>query len=125
MELFKKGGYIPKHAQEPTKLSSDAMCAEDAKIVRHRSLCNLLNNLYQQKNEKYGDSFGISVRKYGLISALTRMSDKWNRLEQMIINGDNGTEDETLEDTLIDLSNYCLMTVLELKERGVKDEHQS
>ena len=53
------------------------------------------------------------------------MSDKWNRLEQMILNGDNGTEDETLEDTLIDLSNYCLMTVLELKERGVENEHQN
>lgn len=104
--------YQPKHAKETFKYFRK----EDDKIQRHEKLCAFLNELYIQKNEKYGDSFGISVRKYGLISALTRMSDKWNRLEQLILNGDNGTEDETLKDTLIDLSNYCLMTVLELDE---------
>lgn len=76
--------------------------------------------LYKLKNNKYGDSFGISVKKYGLISALTRMSDKWNRIEKMILDHDNGTDDESLVDSLKDLSNYCNMTIIELEDTKCK-----
>lgn len=72
--------------------------------------------LYKLKNKKYGDSFTISVKKYGLISALTRMSDKWNRIETLILNHDSGTDDESLIDSLKDLSNYANMTIIELEE---------
>ena len=71
--------------------------------------------LYKVKNQKYGDSFGISVQKYGLISALTRMSDKWNRIENLILNNDSGTDDESLIDSLKDLANYCNMTIIEIE----------
>ena len=74
---------------------------------------------YKVKNQKYGNSFDLSVEKYGLISALTRMSDKWNRIENLILTHDNGTDDESLKDSLMDLANYCNMTVLVL-ERGVQ-----
>ena len=73
-------------------------------------------DMYKIKNKKYGDSFGIGVKKYGLISALTRMSDKWNRIENLILTGDNGTGDESLRDSLMDLSNYCNMTIIELED---------
>ena len=72
--------------------------------------------LYKLKNAKYGNSFEISVNKYGLISALTRMSDKWNRIENLILNHDNGTDDESLVDSLKDLSNYANMTIIELED---------
>ena len=92
------------------------------KIKRHKELCEELNKIYAQKNEKYGDSFGISVQKYGLIAALTRMSDKFNRLEQLILTRSDGTADESLMDTLLDLSNYTIMTVIELENRAVIEE---
>lgn len=88
----------------------------DEKLVHeHRELTTLLNSLYKVKNKKYGDSFGKKVRKRGLISALDRMEDKWNRLEHLIENNEDGSDtDESLEDTLVDLANYCLMTVMEI-----------
>ena len=93
---------------------------EMSKDVIHERLLDELHAIYVEKNQKYGDSFGISVKKYGMISALTRISDKFNRLESLILNNDNGTDDETLTDTLLDLANYCIMTVMELdEERGV------
>lgn len=101
--------YQPKHAKE---------CTEDEKVLSHRLVCSKLNDIYKQKNEKYGDSFGISVRKYGLISALTRISDKFNRFEQLVLDGSNGTDDETLLDTCLDTANYFIMTAMELQERG-------
>lgn len=87
-----------------------------SKIEKFADLQQKEYNMYRLKNEKYSDSFTKSVKKYGLISALTRMSDKWNRLEELILSGDNGTEDETLIDTLMDLSNYCNMTIIELED---------
>lgn len=85
-------------------------------------MANLLRQeleTYKIKNAKYGNSFDISVEKYGLISALTRMSDKWNRIENLILSHDDGTDDESLKDSLMDLANYCNMTVLILE----RDEH--
>lgn len=52
---------------------------------------------------------------FGIISALTRMSDKWNRIKSLAQGAKNDVSDESLEDTLMDLANYCIMTVMELR----------
>lgn len=70
---------------------------------------------YREKNDMYGDSFGKSVDKYGMIASLTRISDKFNRFEQMVMNDNNGTSDESLRDTLLDMASYCVMTIVELE----------
>ena len=86
------------------------------KIKRHKELCEKMNKTYNQKNEKYGDSFSVSVQKYGYIAALTRISDKFHRIENLILTKKDGSDtDESLIDSLLDLSNYCLMTVIELE----------
>lgn len=91
------------------------------KIKRHRELCEKMNKTYCQKNEKYGDSFSVSVQKYGYIAALTRISDKFHRFEQLVLSKEDGSDtDESIIDTLIDLSNYCLMTVIELESDEAK-----
>lgn len=70
--------------------------------------------LHENKNADYGDSFAKSVEKYGLISALTRISDKFNRAEQLILGNEAKVKDEKLRDTLIDLASYAIMTIVEL-----------
>lgn len=75
---------------------------------------------FVSKNKRYGNSFEISLDKYGMIAALTRMSDKFNRLENLILTNDiKGTNDESLADTLFDLANYCVMTAVYMKNGGV------
>ena len=87
--------------------------------AKHMELCKYLNNLYATKNKKYGDSFSITVQKYGMIAALTRLSDKWQRFETLILTKDSGTPDESIRDTLLDMANYCIMTVMELDQKEV------
>lgn len=84
------------------------------KLDIYTNLLGDLRQTYIAKNKDYGDSFGKSVRKYGLISALTRMSDKFNRLESLVLNKEQLVENESLQDTLLDLANYCIMTTIEL-----------
>ena len=88
-------------------------------LERHGEICVELNQTYKIKNEKYGDSFGSSVKEFGYIAALTRISDKYNRMKQLIISRADGSDtDESLEDTLLDMANYCIMTAMELREEN-------
>ena len=41
-----------------------------------------------------------------------RLSDKLNRFKKLSKNGDAKVADESIRDTLIDLANYALMTIL-------------
>lgn len=82
------------------------------KIDRHREICNQLNKIYEKKNHDYGDSFGNTYEKLGIISAVTRITDKYNRLCSLATK-EAEVEDETVEDTLMDMANYCIMTLIE------------
>ena len=87
----------------------------DNNVVEFNKLAQKMCELYEKKNADYGDSFNISIKKYGLIAALTRMSDKFNRIESLILNNERKVDDEKLEDTLVDLASYAIMTILAIK----------
>ena len=93
-------------------------------VEKHLILCNKLNTIYEQKNKAYGNSFGETFEKLGLISAITRISDKYNRLVNLATHPDINKGDEAIEDTLLDMANYCLMTYMELQKEnnGVANE---
>lgn len=64
---------------------------------------------FVDKNADYGNSFESSLEEYGLIAALIRMDDKMGRL-RTLIKSEAKVQDESISDTLRDLSNYALMT---------------
>lgn len=76
---------------------------------------------YLEKNRKYGNSFQDTFQNLGKISALTRMTDKFNRITTMMLSEEVDNE-ESLIDSLQDLSNYCLMTVVELENTSNKSK---
>ena len=87
------------------------------RIKRHLEIVTSLNKLYAEKNHDYGNSFGETYQKLGIISALTRISDKYNRLISLGTKPEEErkVKDESIQDTLLDLSNYCIMTVIEME----------
>jgi len=95
-------GYCPKCEPKGTK------------IVKHQKICEKLNSLYAVKNAAYGDAFGKTFELLGVISALTRMYDKINRL----ISLSKGAKEnnESFKDSLMDLANYAIMTLIELEK---------
>lgn len=85
------------------------------KVERHKVLCDSLNALYAQKNHDYGDSFGKTWKEEGYAMARIRLSDKLNRFKSLSRQPEGQkVKDESLRDTLLDLANYALMTVLEM-----------
>lgn len=70
-----------------------------------------------EKNQDYGDSFSRSVDKFGIIAAVVRLEDKFNRLENLTTNGGKQkVKDESLADTAFDISGYGLLLYKYLKE---------
>lgn len=82
-----------------------------------------LTDIFERKNKDYGNSFEESLEKHGLIAAVVRMEDKMLRLTNL---SKNNTEqlvsDESLIDTLKDLSNYALMTAVWLEQTQLLQE---
>lgn len=81
-----------------------------------------LRNLYDAKNLDYGDSFGQSFQKWGLPMSCIRLGDKLNRLESFAQKKDMQVDDESVEDTLMDMANYAIMTLVEMNMRKKKEE---
>ena len=74
---------------------------------------------YIAKNADYGMSAAKSLEEFGLVSAAVRISDKFNRFKQLIKPGyEQKVSDEKIEDTLIDLANYALITVAFMRNQA-------
>lgn len=86
-----------------------------SKISHHCDICESLNILYERKNADYGDSFSKSFKEYGMTMACIRLEDKLNRLKSLTKNKAQ-VEDESITDTLMDLANYAIMTIVELED---------
>ena len=77
---------------------------------------NHLANILNQKNLAYGDSFTKSVDKFGKTVIAVRLSDKFNRICNLIKRGEDKENDESLEDTLLDMAGYAILGLKYLKE---------
>jgi len=95
------------------------------KYERHKELCMKLNDLYRRKNADYGDSFHLSFVEEGMAMPRIRLTDKLNRFKALTKNGQALVKDESVKDTLIDLANYALMTILELENEECAREDEN
>lgn len=86
-----------------------------SKVQRHAEICKEINNLYERKNHDYGDSFHQTFVEEGMAMARIRLGDKFSRFKTLSRSGEQKVNDESIRDTLIDLANYAIMTVLEME----------
>lgn len=89
---------------------------------RHQEICDGIHQLYLEKNAAYGDSFHQLYEKLGIISAVTQITHKYNRLINMAkqlnagqIKADDEVFEESVKDTLLDLANYSILTYQEIE----------
>jgi hypothetical protein len=87
----------------------------------HEECCKKMMTITRAKNSDYtgdsGDPFanfaqiGMLVQAPSVVEIgfLTRMSDKLSRIGSFVTKGTLLVKDESVEDTLLDLANYCLL----------------
>lgn len=85
----------------------------------HQDKCQQMIEITKAKNADYtgsGDdpfknfkAVGFYGEEWILVGFFTRMSDKFGRLASFIQKGVLLVKDESVEDSLLDLANYCIL----------------
>ena len=94
-------------------------------VKSFKNITSKMAETYEKKNHDYDDSFDKSLDKFGLLASVVRMGDKMNRIESLInksvqnpaypsvsVKDVNLVKDESIKDTLLDLANYAIMTIM-------------
>lgn len=71
---------------------------------------------YEKKNTDYGNSFENTLNKWGYKIAMARIDDKLSRVNTLL-NQEAQVKDEAVEDTLMDLATYAIMTLIWLSKQ--------
>ena len=86
-------------------------------VQLHKCIANELTELYERKNKDYGDSFHVSYIEEGMAMPRIRLADKLNRFKTLTKSNSQEVKDESVRDTLIDLANYAIMTIMEMDRK--------
>lgn len=83
-----------------------------------KNITQKMHETYLKKNHDYGNSFEESLNEEGLAASRIRMGDKWRRFKTLSKGEKAQVNDESLRDTLLDMANYAIMTVMWLDKNG-------
>lgn len=81
------------------------------KIQEFKNITQEMLDIYSRKNVDYDDAFTKSLEEDGLLVAKIRLGDKYKRFSALI-KQENLVKDESIEDTLLDMASYAIMTVM-------------
>lgn len=87
---------------------------QQLKEHKFKSICEGLLETYKKKNADYGDSFAKLFKKRGMSYPLIHFEEKINRIDALQ-SKENQVDGETYVDSLKDLANYAILTLIELE----------
>lgn len=94
----------------------------EQEIEIFRNYTDYLAETFAKKRADYGPTTTETFEKFGPVSMLVRMHDKLGRLDNLLgAKQVPRVHEESIEDTLVDLANYCLITLLELNKAKSKE----
>jgi hypothetical protein len=75
-------------------------------------------DIIKKKNCDYGanDDCFANFRMFGELGFAVRLSDKLSRIKTLLTRGSAEVKDESIEDTIIDMANYCHLLLAFRKE---------
>lgn len=88
------------------------------KVKRFSEITKEMSQTYERKNNDYSDSFGQSIKEFGPVAGVVRISDKFNRLKSLLSGKEQLVNDESILDTLTDMACYCIMLRMELENEN-------
>lgn len=88
-------------------------------VQRFMDITTNMAKTYAAKNHDYGNSFEESLDEFGLVASVVRLGDKMNRIKSLI-KKEAQVKDESIKDTLLDMANYAIMTVMWMDKQNEK-----
>ena len=83
--------------------------------AKEEDIVNEKNSVYSSKQDPFSN-----FRRYGTIHFLTRIYEKFNRIENLLDESKKVEGGESIEDTILDMSNYLHLLLGFLKEKDEK-----
>ena len=84
-------------------------------------MCKFLSQTLSKKNKDYDNSFEQTIKDYGLITIPITLEHKMRRISNIIKKNREHLINETLEDSLLDLAGYAILSVIILDNRKLEN----
>ena len=97
--------------ETPIKKESDKSDAD-----RFKEITEKMCDIYKQKNSDYGNSFSKLFKKCGMTYAYGHLAEKIERIDSLS-NNEAKVQGESMIDSLYDLANYSILTIMEIEKR--------
>lgn len=89
----------------------------------HQLICRGLHDLYKKKNADYGNSFADIFAEVGMAYAYGHLAEKLRRIHSLMMQPAN-VNGESMRDSLVDLANYAILTIVELDAQKEQEAEQ-
>lgn len=131
-EKIKVGNYVVLHKREADRLvefagydkpmrisdvKDDDQKFASCKEMEFAKLTKQMLETFKKKNADYGDSTTQTFKEFGLTSYAIRLNDKLNRVKSFCKKGGLEVKDESCIDALMDMASYCLLAVIDIKNK--------
>lgn len=90
------------------------------RVVKFRSIIDYMYDTYKAKNHDYGNSFAELFKEYGMTYAYGHMAEKLKRVKSLM-SDEAKVKGESMRDSLLDLANYAILTIMELDKKRSND----
>lgn len=97
--------------ETPIKKESEKTDAD-----RFKEITDKMCDIYKQKNSDYGNSFSKLFKKCGMTYAYGHLAEKIERIYSLS-NNEAKVQGESMIDSLYDLANYSILTIMEIEKR--------
>ena len=135
LDILQKNGIYPEYAKNLMDEWKDSICVDNLNwsespfnsIVmgkqnektdadRFKEITDKMCDIYKQKNSDYGNSFSKLFKKCGMTYAYGHLAEKIERIDSLS-NNEAKVQGESMIDSLYDLANYSILTIMEIEKR--------
>lgn len=90
--------------------------SEKSDADRFKEITDKMSDTYKRKNSDYGNSFSKLFEECGMTYAYGHLAEKVERINSLRKN-DAKVHGESMIDSLYDLANYSILTIMEIEKR--------
>ena len=134
LDILQEKGFYPEYAENLMKEWKDSISddnlnwselpfnsiimGEQSKKTdadRFKEITDKMFETFKAKNHDYGSSFSNLFKECGMTYAYGHMAEKLERINSLRKNGSK-VKGESMKDSLYDLANYAILTIMELEK---------
>ena len=138
LDILQEKGFYPEYAENLMKEWKDSISddnlnwselpfnsiimGEQSKKTdadRFKEITDKMFETFKAKNHDYGSSFSNLFKECGMTYAYGHMAEKLERVKSLM-KDDAKVKGESMKDSLYDLANYAILTIIELEKNEKK-----